>query len=206
MIGTVVPPEFVSIADPAIPEVKLIRPRRHGDGRGFFVETYSRKALAACGIHDVFVQDNHSRSAAVGTVRGLHFQAPPFAQAKLLRCSAGRLLDVAVDIRRGSPTFGRHVAVELSAENGWQLLVPAGFAHGFATLEPATDIQYKVTADYSAEHDMGLLWNDPALAIAWPVGASDAVLSDKDRRQPCLADLVSPFVYAGPGGGAGNRP
>lgn len=201
MTDTPAQPELVTLPDPAMPEVKLIRPRRHGDNRGFFVETYNRTALAAYGIDVVFIQDNLSRSAAAGTVRGLHFQAPPFAQVKLVRCSAGRLLDVAVDIRRGSPTFGRHVAVELSADNGWQLLVPVGFAHGFATLEPLTDIQYKVTADYSPAHDMGLLWNDPELAIAWPVEAAQAVLSDKDKRQPRLADVASPFDYVPPGGG-----
>lgn len=195
MTGLSPQPELVTVPDPAIPEVKLIRPRRHGDSRGFFVETYNSKALAAYGIDDVFVQDNHSRSATVGTVRGLHFQAPPFAQAKLVRCSAGRLIDVAVDIRRGSPTYGRHVAVELTADNGWQLYVPVGFAHGFATLEPATDIQYKVSADYSPTHDMGLAWNDPALGIAWPIAEGAALLSDKDKRQPRLADLASPFVY-----------
>lgn len=189
------PPELVTIPDPAIPEVKLIRPRRHGDSRGFFVETYSRKALLPYGIDLVFVQDNHSRSATPGTVRGLHYQSPPFAQDKLVRCSAGRLLDIAVDIRRGSPTFGRHVAVELSAENGWQLLVPVGFAHGFATLDPGTDIQYKVSADYSPEHDRGLAWDDPALGIDWRIDPAKAVLSDKDRRQPTLADLASPFAY-----------
>lgn len=187
--------DLVSVPDPSIPEVKLIRPTRHGDARGYFVETYNAKALAARGIHDVFVQDNQSRSEAQGTVRGLHFQSPPFAQTKLVRCSAGRLLDVAVDIRVGSPTYGRHVALELTADNGWQLLVPAGFAHGFATLEPGTEIQYKVSAEYSAAHDAGLLWCDPELAIRWPVSPDKAVVSDKDKRLPGLAGFVSPFVY-----------
>lgn len=156
---------FFSSPDPAIPDVKLICPRRFGDSRGFFMETYSRAALAAEGLHDVFVQDNHSRSEMAGTVRGLHFQTPPYTQAKLVRCSAGRMLDIAVDIRAGSPTYGRHVAIEVSAENGWQIYIPAGFAHGFVTLEPSTEVQYKVTAPYSAPHDKGIFWNDPALHI-----------------------------------------
>jgi dTDP-4-dehydrorhamnose 3,5-epimerase len=173
-----------------MPEIKLIKPRRFGDARGFFVETYNQRALAAAGITDEFVQDNHSRSEAVGTVRGLHFQTPPFAQVKLVRCSAGRIFDVAVDIRRGSPTYGRHVAVELSAANGWQLLIPAGFAHGLATLEPGTEVQYKVSADYSPANDAGILWNDPALGIAWPVGI--ATLSDKDGKLPGFTSYISP--------------
>jgi len=187
---------FVDVVDASIPDVKVIRPRRFGDARGYFMETYSRRALAAEGLDDDFVQDNHSRSAEVGTVRGLHFQSPPFAQAKLLRCSAGRILDVAVDVRRGSPTYGRHVALELSAENGWQIYVPVGFAHGFVTLEPGSEVQYKVSADYSPAHDGGILWSDPALGIAWPVDAARAVLSDKDRKLPLLADFESPFIYA----------
>lgn len=159
------------------------------------METYNRTALAAEGLDDVFVQDNHSRSEAAGTVRGLHFQTPPFAQAKLVRCSAGRILDVAVDIRAGSPTFGRHVAAELSAENGWQLYVPVGFAHGFATLEPSSELQYKVTAPYSAPNDGGIFWNDPALGIDWSIDTNAAVLSEKDQKLPLLADFVTPFRY-----------
>ncbi len=186
-----------AIIDPALPDVKIIKPRRFEDARGFFVETYSRRALAAEGITGEFVQDNHSRSNSAGTVRGLHFQIPPFAQTKLVRCPAGRIFDVAVDIRRGSPSYGRHVAVELSAENGWQLLIPAGFAHGFATLEPGTELQYKVTADYSPAHDAGIFWNDPALAIPWPVDPARAVLSDKDRKLPLLSEVASPFEYPG---------
>lgn len=196
-------PEMVTPLDPAMPEVKLVRPRRHGDARGFFMETYSQRAFAEAGIADVFIQDNHSRSEKAGTVRGMHFQSPPFAQAKLVRCTVGRLYDVAVDVRVGSPTYGRHVAAELSAENGWQIYVPAGFAHGFMTLEPGTEAQYKVTAGYSPAHDTGFIWNDPALGIAWPLPASAAVLSDKDSRLPRLADLASPFRYRPVQGAAG---
>lgn len=187
--------EFVTTVDPRLPEVRMIRPRRHGDARGFFMETYNLSALAAAGITDVFVQDNLSLSQSAGTVRGLHFQTPPFAQAKLVRCSRGRLLDVAVDVRTGSPSYGRYVAAELSAENASQLFIPAGFAHGFVTLEPGTEIQYKVSAPYSAAHDAGILWCDPALDIPWPVSTEAAVLSEKDRRLPRLADYNSPFRY-----------
>lgn len=185
---------FVTVPDPALPEVRRVTPKRFGDHRGFFVETWNAKTFAEAGFADVFVQDNHSRSEKTGTVRGLHFQAPPFAQAKLVRCTVGRVFDVAVDVRRRSPTFGRHVGVELSAANGHQLYVPVGFAHGFVTLEPGTEVQYKVTADYSPSHDLGIAWNDPALGIPWPVAADAAVLSDKDRRLPRLADIVAPFV------------
>jgi dTDP-4-dehydrorhamnose 3,5-epimerase len=178
----------------AIPDVKILTPKRFGDHRGFFTEIYNRQRFAEAGITTEFVQDNHSLSAAVGTVRGLHFQSEPFAQAKLVRVVRGRILDVAVDIRRSSPTFGRHVAVELSAENGRQLFIPVGFAHGFCTLEPDTEIQYKVSAYYAAAHDHGIAWDDPALGIEWPVPPDEAVLSDKDRRQPMLADL--PLYFA----------
>jgi len=183
----------LSVESTVIPEVRLITPPRFSDNRGFFSEVYNKQRLADAGIVVDFVQDNHSRSVAAGTVRGLHFQAQPFAQAKLIRVVRGRIFDVAVDIRRSSPTFGRHVSVELSAENGQQLFVPIGFAHGFCTLEPDTEIEYKVSAYYSAPHDCGLSWNDPALDIAWPVDPTQAVLSDKDRRLPCLADLPEYF-------------
>jgi dTDP-4-dehydrorhamnose 3,5-epimerase len=190
--------KLAGVVDPAMPEVKIVKPRRFEDERGFFVETYTKRALAAEGIFEEFVQDNHSRSNPAGTVRGLHFQLPPFAQAKMVRCSAGRIFDAAVDIRRGSPTYGRHVAVELSAANGWQLLVPIGFAHGLVTLEPATEVQYKVSAYYSPEHDAGIFWNDPALAIPWPVDPASAALSDKDRKLPLLSEFTSPFEYHPP--------
>ncbi len=190
--------ELVTILDPRVPEVILIRPRLFKDARGYFVESYSRRALALAGVTVEFVQDNHSRSEASGTVRGLHFQAPPFAQAKLVRCSAGRIFDVAVDIRRGSPTYGRHVTAELSAANGWQLLIPIGFAHGLATLEPGTEVQYKVSADYSPAHDAGIIWNDPTLGIPWPVESDASLLSDKDRKLPAFAGFATPFDYRTP--------
>ncbi|MEZ0171839.1 dTDP-4-dehydrorhamnose 3,5-epimerase [Microvirga sp. TS319] len=180
---------MLNVQPTAIPDVKIITPRRFGDHRGFFSETYSRKRFFEAGITEEFVQDNHSLSAAVGTVRGLHFQSHPFAQAKLVRVARGRIFDVAVDIRRSSPTYGRHVAVELSAESGSQLLIPVGFAHGFCTLEPDTEIQYKVTADYSPAHDHGIAFDDPSLGIEWPMPQGQAILSDKDRMQPRLAEL-----------------
>lgn len=185
----------VTVEALAIPEVKLIRPRKHGDARGFFSETYSQKALAAAGVHPVFVQDNHAFSAAKGTVRGLHFQIAPFAQDKLVRVVRGSIFDVAVDLRRGSPTYGHHVSAVISAKEWNQILVPVGFAHGLLTLEPDTEVLYKVSNYYSPEHDLGLLWNDPALGIAWPVTAADAILSDKDKVQPRLQDLAAHFQY-----------
>ena len=182
----------------AIPEVVLITPKRFGDRRGFFSETYNRAALAGHGITLEFVQDNHSLSAEPGTLRGLHFQTPPFAQDKLVRVTRGAVLDVAVDIRVGSPSYGRHVSVVLSAENWRQILVPKGFAHGFCTLEPGSEVLYKVSAPYAPEHDKGLAWDDPALAIDWPVEADKVVLSEKDRHHPKLADLPAAFGYDTP--------
>jgi dTDP-4-dehydrorhamnose 3,5-epimerase len=172
-----------------IPDVKIIRPKKFGDHRGFFSETYTKKTFEAAGLQYDFVQDNHSLSAEVGTVRGLHFQLPPFAQDKLVRVVRGAILDVAVDIRKGSPTFGRHVSAVISAAEWNQILVPIGFAHGFCTLEPDTEVIYKVTNYYSAEHDRGLLWNDPELGIDWPVAADKARLSDKDHKHPTFAQL-----------------
>lgn len=172
-----------------IPDVKIIRPKKFGDHRGFFSETYTKKTFEAAGLHYDFVQDNHSLSAEVGTVRGLHFQLPPFAQDKLVRVVRGAILDVAVDIRKNSPTFGRHVSAVISAADWNQILVPIGFAHGFCTLEPDTEVIYKVTNYYSAEHDRGLLWNDPELGIDWPVSADKARLSDKDHKHPTFAQL-----------------
>jgi dTDP-4-dehydrorhamnose 3,5-epimerase len=184
---------MLSIEDTAVPAVKIITPKRFCDARGFFSEVYSRLAFEEAGLALDFVQDNHSLSGAVGTVRGLHFQSPPFAQDKLIRVVRGRILDVAVDIRRSSSTYGQHVAIELSAENGHQLLVPMGFAHGFCTLEPNTEVLYKVTAYYAPAHDHGLAWDDPALGIGWPVASEEALLSDKDRRHPRLVDLPVNF-------------
>ncbi len=181
-----------------IPAVKLIVPARHGDHRGFFSEVYNRNGLAQAGIDIDFVQDNHSLSAERGTVRGLHFQVPPFAQDKLVRVTRGSVFDVAVDLRRGSPTFGRHATVVLTAREGNQVLVPAGFAHGLMTLEADTEVLYKVSDYYAPSHDRGILWNDPALGIPWPLEEADAVLSDKDRLQPRLAVFESPFEFRSP--------
>ncbi len=180
----------------AIAAVKRIRPRLFQDGRGCFSETYRRDSYAQAGIDAVFVQDNLSLSPSPGTVRGLHFQAPPHAQAKLVSVVSGRVLDVAVDLRQGSPTYAQHVAVELSAKSAEQLYIPAGFAHGFCSLEADTRVAYKVSAFYAPDHEGGLRWDDPALGIAWPVAAADALLSDKDLALPSLADFESPFAYA----------
>jgi dTDP-4-dehydrorhamnose 3,5-epimerase len=178
-----------------IPEVKILRPAKHEDSRGFFGETYSARAFAGAGVDLNFVQDNHALSVRAGTLRGLHFQTPPFPQAKLVRVVCGAIFDVAVDIRAGSPTFGQHVSAIISAENWNQILVPAGFAHGLVTLEPSTEVIYKVSEVYSPEHDKGLLWNDPALGIPWPVNPAEAILSEKDERQPKLADLPTYFQH-----------
>ncbi len=183
----------VRIDETDIAGVKVITPPKHGDHRGFFSEVYNRQRFEAAGLDLLFVQDNHSFSAEVGTIRGLHFQSAPFAQDKLVRVVQGRVLDVAVDIRRSSKTFGRHVAIELSRENWSQLLVPIGFAHGFCTLEPNTEVLYKVTNYYSAANDFGLAFDDPALGIDWGIDLSRAKLSDKDRRHPRLADLPAVF-------------
>lgn len=177
----------------AIPDVLLISPNKHGDHRGYFSETFRADALAEFGIDVPFVQDNHSFSAARGVLRGLHYQTAPFAQAKLLRVTRGAIFDVAVDLRKASSTFGRHVGVELSADNWRQILVPVGFAHGFCTLAPDTEVLYKVTAPYAPAQEGGLLWSDPALGIEWPISAHEAVLSERDLRWPLLQDLQSPF-------------
>ena len=184
---------MLSVEATAIPAVKIVTPKKFGDHRGFFSETWSRKAFAEAGLDLDFVQDNQSLSAPVGTLRGLHFQSPPFAQDKLVRVTRGRILDVAVDIRAASPTFGKHVAVELSAENWKQLLVPVGFAHGFVTLEPDTEVLYKVTAPYAPENDHGLAFDDPALGIDWRLPLSGLTLSDKDRKHPRLAEMLRYF-------------
>lgn len=178
-----------------IAEVKEIRPVRHHDPRGFFSEIFREALLREHGIGVPFVQENHSLSVDRGVLRGLHFQIPPAGQAKLVRVAAGSILDVAVDIRRGSPTYGHHVAIVLSAEQGNQLYVPEGFAHGFCTIEPNTEVIYKVSSYYSPAHDRGLAWDDPALAIAWPLARGEALLSDKDRRNPVLAELPAYFQH-----------
>ncbi len=178
-----------------IPEVVLIRPRRFEDARGFFSETYNEREAARLGLPARFVQDNVSHSKTKGTVRGLHFQKPPHAQDKLVRVLKGRILDVAVDLRVGSPTFGQHVSAELSADNLDQLLVPAGFAHAYCTLEDDTVVFYKVTSHYAPAHDGGILWNDADLGIDWPVSADEALLSDKDKLLPRMCDLPDLFFY-----------
>lgn len=181
----------------AIPGVLLLRPARLADERGFFAETFRQSWMEEAGLPTSWVQDNHSMSAAPGTVRGLHFQVPPRAQDKLVRVVRGSVFDVAVDLRRGSPSYGRHAAATLSAANGVQLFIPRGCAHGFCTLEPEAEVLYKVTDYYSPEYDRGLLWSDPALGIPWPVPAESILVSDRDRRHPALADLPGYFTMEG---------
>lgn len=176
----------------------LILPKRHGDARGWFTETYNRDTFAALGIDCTFVQDNHSLSRPAFTLRGLHFQTPPRAQDKLVRCIRGRIFDVAVDVRRGSPTYGQWVGAELSAENGHQLFIPVGFAHGFLTLEPDCEVTYKCSDSYAPEQDGGVRWDDPAIGIGWPLPkGTTPELSAKDAVQPLLADFDSRFPYDG---------
>ncbi|MBP0484505.1 dTDP-4-dehydrorhamnose 3,5-epimerase [Sagittula salina] len=182
----------MEIETTALDGVMILTPRRFGDARGFFCESWNRTRMAEAGLDYDFVQDNHSLSMAPGTLRGLHFQRPPHAQAKLVRCGRGRLWDVAVDIRVGSPTYGQWVGVELSFENGRQLMIPAGFLHGFVTLEPQTEIVYKCTDTYAPDCDGAVAWNDPDLAIDWPL-AGAPVLSDKDAAAPRLKDIDNPF-------------
>jgi dTDP-4-dehydrorhamnose 3,5-epimerase len=179
--------------DTEIAAVKIVTPKKHGDARGFFSEVYKQSEWRAAGFDLEFVQDNHSYSQPVGTLRGLHFQTAPFAQDKLVRVVRGRILDVAVDIRRSSPTFGKHVAIELSAQNWRQLLVPIGFAHGFVTLDLDTEVLYKVTSLYSAANDRGLAWDDPDLGVDWPLPADGPILSEKDKKWPRLRDLAEAF-------------
>ncbi len=178
----------------ALADVKLLTPRIFRDERGFFSETWNERALAAAGIEAHFVQDNHALSVTRGTLRGLHFQIPPMAQDKLVRCTRGAILDIAVDVRRSSPTFGRHVSTLISAENWAQVWVPQGFAHGYVTLESNTEVIYKVTAPYAPACDRGILWNDPALEIDWGVRADQVILSEKDTRLPLLAQAHDLFA------------
>jgi dTDP-4-dehydrorhamnose 3,5-epimerase len=176
-----------------IPDVLVVATRWFEDGRGTFSEVYSDHAWAAAGLGTRFVQDNHVVSRRAGTLRALHFQRPPAAQAKLIRVVRGAIRDVAVDIRTGSPWFGRWVAVELSAANRLQLFVPRGFAHGYVTLEPDTEVVYKVDAPYSPAHEAGIAWNDPALGITWPLPAGGPVLAERDRTLPTLSALGPVF-------------
>jgi dTDP-4-dehydrorhamnose 3,5-epimerase len=180
-----------------LPGLRHLKPRRFADSRGYFVETHNERTLSRAGIAARFVQDNESHSVRRGTIRGLHFQLPPAAQAKLVRVVRGSVYDVAVDLRVGSPTFGRWEGVKLTADAGEQLFVPRGFAHAFCTLETDTVVAYKVDDFYSPANDSGLIWNDPTLAIDWPLGSDQAVLSDKDLKLGRFADFQSPFRYQG---------
>jgi dTDP-4-dehydrorhamnose 3,5-epimerase len=182
----------MQIEDTALEGVKILTPARFGDARGFFSESWNARRMAEAGLDITFVQDNHSMSATTGTLRGLHFQSPPHAQGKLVRCGQGALWDVAVDIRRGSPTYGQWVGVELSAENGKQLWIPAGFLHGFVTLHPMTEVIYKCTDYYAPDCDGAVLWS--SLGIGWPL-TGDPVLSDKDKAATPFADFQSPFEH-----------
>ncbi|MGG1312876.1 MULTISPECIES: dTDP-4-dehydrorhamnose 3,5-epimerase [Cohnella] len=185
----------MKVTEAKLPGVLLIEPAVFGDHRGFFMESYNSQTFAKHGIHFNFIQDNHSLSAEAGVLRGLHYQLNPKAQTKLVRVVAGAIYDVVVDIRRGSPTFGQWQGFILSAANKRQLLVPQGFAHGFCTLVPQTEVLYKVDEYYSPEHDRGIAWNDPALGIDWPV--TSPILSEKDGRHPVLSEADNNFVFEG---------
>ena len=173
----------------ALPEVLLVVPVRHGDHRGFFSETYSQRTLAEAGFDKPFVQDNHSLSGKRGILRGLHFQRAPHAQDKLVRVTRGAVFDVAVDIRKDSPSFGQWVGVELSEENWRQVLVPAGFAHGFLTLTDTAEVLYKVTSDYAPDSEGGLAWDDPEVGIEWPLPAEEILTNARDGKWPTLSEL-----------------
>ena len=184
----------VTVTPTAIHDVLVLMPRRFGDERGWFAETYSTRSFAPALGDVVFVQDNQAFSAARGTLRGLHFQRPPEAQAKLVRVLKGSIFDVAVDMRAGSPTYGRWVGVTLAAQTGEQLFVPHGFAHGYCTLQAETEVAYKVDRFYAPDCDAGLAWDDPTLGIDWPISRDEVILSDKDRRLPAFKDFASPFT------------
>lgn len=173
----------------------LVTPKRFGDERGYFSEVYVEDRFKAGGVTCDFIQDNRARSSSKGVVRGLHYQAPPAAQAKLIRCTQGAIFDVAVDLREGSPTFGRHKALELSEATGEQLFVPAGFAHGYCTLSENAVVEYKVDAPYAPEAEAGIFWNDPDLGIAWPVAPEAALLSERDKTLPAFVEIDTPFRY-----------
>jgi dTDP-4-dehydrorhamnose 3,5-epimerase len=188
----------MSVDSPASKDVpRVFIPKRHHDHRGWFSETFRENQLHELGIPCRFVQENQSSSKRAGTLRGLHFQLPPSAQAKLITVSRGRVLDVIVDLRNGSPTYGKHVSVELSAQSGHQLYVPVGFAHGFITLEDEVIVVYKVSDYYAPAYDTGVRWNDPDISFPWPVRDLDIVISDKDRNLPFLKEFTSPFSYNG---------
>jgi dTDP-4-dehydrorhamnose 3,5-epimerase len=184
---------MIDVRPLALDGVLELTPKRYGDHRGFFSETYKASAWAEAGVAVTFVQDNQSFSRAPFTLRGLHFQSPPPAQDKLVRVARGRIWDVAVDLRRGSPTFSAWVAVEISAEKGNQLLVPKGFAHGLLTLEPDCEVVYKTSAEFSPAHDVGVAWDDPTIGVEWPLNGARPVLSEKDAKLPRLAEIEIPF-------------
>ena len=188
---------MLKIETTALPGVLILTPKRFGDHRGFFCESWNRARMAEAGVTIDWVQDNHSLSREVGTVRGLHFQSPPHAQAKLVRCGRGRLFDVAVDIRKGSPTFGQWVGEDLSFDNGKQLLIPAGFLHGFVTREVDTEVVYKCSDYYAPECDGAVRFDDPDIGIDWGLAPGAAILSDKDKVAPLLADFDTPFTWEG---------
>lgn len=177
----------------SIHEVIVIKPRKFNDSRGFFMETYVEPVFRDLGIDARFIQDNHSFSAARGTIRGLHFQKPPHSQAKLVRVVRGSIFDVAVDLRRASPNYGKWCGATLSAAGGEQIYIPRGFAHGFCTSEPDTEVVYKVDDLYAPECEAGLIWSDPMLAIEWPVATNDILVSDKDGKLPAFANFLSPY-------------
>jgi dTDP-4-dehydrorhamnose 3,5-epimerase len=183
----------MNVIETAIPAIKILEPKRFSDHRGFFSEVYSTKLLETVGVNSVFVQDNHSLSVEKGVLRGLHYQIAPMAQDKLVRVVHGSILDVAVDVRRDSPTFGKHVSAIISAENWRQIFIPSGFAHGFVTLEPRTEVLYKVTSCYSPQHERGIRWNDPKLGIDWQISEEKAVLSQRDREHPMFAEAKDLF-------------
>jgi len=184
------------ITETGLPGVILVRPVRHCDPRGFFAELFREDMFARQGITVHFVQENYSRSESANVVRGLHFQIPPFTQAKLVRVVSGAILDVAVDLRWGSPNYGRHTPTILTAAGDEQLYIPEGFAHGFRTIEPGTGVQYRVTTYYSREHDRGVLWNDPQLGVEWQLAGAQPLLSDRDQRHPRLAELPHYFSFS----------
>lgn len=183
--------------DLQIPDLKLFTPKKFYDERGFFSETYNRSLFEQNGSKIQFVQDNHSLSLEKWTIRGFHYQIPPYAQDKLVRVISGAILDIAIDIRKGSPTFGKHVEVELNASSWNQFLVPIGFAHGFVTLKKNTEVLYKVSNFYSPNHDRGINWQDQSLDIQWPMKIDEALVSEKDKKLPRLHEIVSPFSFIG---------
>jgi dTDP-4-dehydrorhamnose 3,5-epimerase len=187
----------MDVSPTEITDIKLLRPRCYADSRGWFAQSWSRAELAEAGIASAWAQENLVHSAPVGTLRGLHFQAPPHAQGKLITLLRGAIFDVAVDIRRGSPSFGHHVAVRLEGEPLTHIWIPPGFAHGYQTLTPDTEVMYRVTAGYAPKFEQGLRWNDPSLGIAWP-DVQTPMMKERDRSWPAFAEFTTPFSYEPP--------